>query len=349
MNSAPTPVITVIVAVHNVERYLSECLESIIRQTEPRLEILCVDDASTDNSSEILRQYLVKDPRLRVHRLQDNQGLSAARNIGASLAVAPWVIFIDGDDVASRRLCEVSLAAAIKHSADVVFYDFAYFEDGSAIPPESIVGGSRLADRGELLGRKSFAWTKLISAELMRRKEIVFPLGLCMQDVPVHWRLVLESRTPAVVDQPLVWYRQRRSSISYDASWKRADGFTVYDITRHYLEDSGSWEKWQVPFLVAELNYFADIHAKFLYKNQSLVRRAQAEVMSRMTLAHWRLALEGSGITSWGRDYLVSLCRPTGGARSLRQVIPSARYWLRRMIRPAANLRHTLLSAAPWK
>lgn len=91
------PLITVIVPVYNVEKYLRRCLDSIIRQTYQNLEILCIDDGSIDNSGEICEQYAARDARIKVIH-QENQGLSTARNRGLDAAEGEYIAFVDSDD-----------------------------------------------------------------------------------------------------------------------------------------------------------------------------------------------------------------------------------------------------------
>ena len=92
------PKISVIVPVYNVEKYLSECLDSIINQTFPDFEIICVNDCSTDKSGNILEDYSRKDNRIKIFYHQFNQGLGAARNTGLKNAHGKYVQFLDSDD-----------------------------------------------------------------------------------------------------------------------------------------------------------------------------------------------------------------------------------------------------------
>ena len=91
------PLITVIVPVYNVEKYLRRCLDSIIGQTYQNLEILCIDDGSIDNSGVICEQYAARDARIKVIH-QENQGLSTARNRGLDAAEGEYIAFVDSDD-----------------------------------------------------------------------------------------------------------------------------------------------------------------------------------------------------------------------------------------------------------
>lgn len=92
-----TPKVSIIVPIYNVEPYLRQCLDSLVNQTYKNIEIICVDDGSTDASSEILTEYALKSSKVRVIR-QENSGLSAARNVGFSFATGKYVMYVDSDD-----------------------------------------------------------------------------------------------------------------------------------------------------------------------------------------------------------------------------------------------------------
>lgn len=338
--------VAVVVPVYNVASYIDACLDSVRGQSLRDIEIICVDDASSDTSAEILARHAMQDERIKIVRHETNQGLSVARNTGLTQVRAPWVVFIDSDDVVSENLCGHCLREAERTHADVVFFDYAPFDDGAALPCESNSVPAVPAVRLDLLHRQSFAWTKFTHTEFLRERCIEYPAGLCLQDVPVHWRLVLESENPVFLAEALVWYRQRASSISYRPNWTRADGFIVYDLVRDYLRSTGQWEAWAPVFLQRELNIFADIYLNFVNANPSLIGRAHAETMRRMTPGHWAEALAGSPTVATKRDYILSECRPQACSRSLSQLFPSIRHRLRTAFRrPWRWLRTTLKSS----
>ena len=111
--------ISIIIPVYNVEKYLQECLDSILNQTFGDYEIICVDDGSTDSSNNILEEYKKKDPRFIVVH-QDNQGAAAARNKGIELAKGEYIQFLDSDDYFEPDMLEKLYSAAIKNNADMV-------------------------------------------------------------------------------------------------------------------------------------------------------------------------------------------------------------------------------------
>jgi glycosyltransferase involved in cell wall biosynthesis len=325
--------VSIVVPVYNVEPYLGACLNTLRRQTCAEIEILCVDDASTDGSPEILAEAARHDVRIKLIQHPANRGLSAARNTGIAAASAPWILFVDSDDLVSEHICERTLAVAQSSEADVVFFTHTAFADGTSLPPEPPVVPAVLADRGALLRRPAFAWTKLVRTELLRTKHIEFPMGLCFEDVPVHWRLVLESSRPIFLDEALVWYRQRSGSITYRKDWTRADGIKIYDLVRDQLHQSGHWHAQHETFLAAEMANFANTHAYYALANPALVERVRTEARCRMTTLHWSLALAGEQLKGWQRDYVLARCRPKGVNFGPALVIPVVRQAIRDPLR----------------
>ncbi|MBN1141570.1 MAG: glycosyltransferase [Deltaproteobacteria bacterium] len=116
------PKVSVIVPIYNVEKYLDECLNSIIRQTLFDIEIICVDDGSTDKSSEILKKFAKKDPRIIVF-YKENGGVSSARNFGAQYANGKYIYFVDSDDFLDYKTLETLYAEASKNDLDLLCFD----------------------------------------------------------------------------------------------------------------------------------------------------------------------------------------------------------------------------------
>ena len=115
--------ISVIIACYNVEKYLVQCLDSIINQTYKNLEIIAVNDGSTDSTLSILKQYQSQDARIIVID-QKNQGLSGARNSGISIATGEYLLFIDSDDWINVETIEISVASLLEKKSDLVFFSY---------------------------------------------------------------------------------------------------------------------------------------------------------------------------------------------------------------------------------
>ena len=121
-NDIGIPRVSVIIPVYNVEKYLRECLDSIVNQTLREIEIICVDDGSTDGSPEILREYGEKDCRITIIS-QENRGISSARNHGADIASREYFYFMDGDDILERDALSRLYQLSEEKSLDVLYFD----------------------------------------------------------------------------------------------------------------------------------------------------------------------------------------------------------------------------------
>ena len=113
--------VSVIVPVYNVEQYLPQCLESIAGALYPNLEIICINDGSTDNSLAVLQQFAAKDPRFVIIN-QENAGVSAARNRGIQAATGRYLAFVDGDDYIQKDFIAKAVDALQREKADVVLF-----------------------------------------------------------------------------------------------------------------------------------------------------------------------------------------------------------------------------------
>ena len=212
------PLISVIVPVYNVEKYLVQCVESIQRQTYQALEIILVDDGSTDASGVLCDEIAKSDRRVTVIH-QENMGLSGARNTALDMASGSAVTFVDSDDWLDERMVEKLAAALDGSDADVAVCGAVYCrEDGEILHKSGVKAQIDLC--GEEVMRVFFAkpgvietmaWGKLYRAELF--SNLRFPLGRYHEDVFIMYRLLDASRRVRVIPEALYWYRQTPQSI----------------------------------------------------------------------------------------------------------------------------------------
>lgn len=184
--------ISIIVPVYNVAPYLPQCLDSLINQTYRDIEIICVNDGSTDDSLKILEEYAKKDKRIKIIN-QQNQGLSGARNTGNLNALGEWIMYVDSDDWMDIHCCE-TLINEVSFSTDLCFFNYIREFKKSAVP-QSIFGKERIdfkedninslyvrliAPTGkelahpEKLDSLSTAWGKLYRTSIIRKHNIQF-------------------------------------------------------------------------------------------------------------------------------------------------------------------------------
>lgn len=212
--------ISVIVPVYNVESYLEECFESLINQTYKDLEIIAVDDGSTDNSSKICEAYAKKDSRVRIIT-QKNQGLSAARNTGLEHMQGDYLIFIDSDDYLMPSSLEYMLSLSETHKSDMVVCPFWRLEnDGSIFPfnnhrpingTEIFEGPDKMDSYVRMFKQTNSVCGKLYAKELFQ--EIRFPVGKIAEDVFVCYRVIHAAKRLVIDEKPQYVYRNRTGSI----------------------------------------------------------------------------------------------------------------------------------------
>lgn len=127
--------VSVIIPIYNVDQYLTKCLESVINQTYKNLEIICVNDCSSDNSYTILEEYFQKDNRIKIIYREKNGGLSAARNSGLDVATGEYIYFIDSDDWIGLDYIDGMVKAIEKANTDIVLNTNIQSVDKNIITP----------------------------------------------------------------------------------------------------------------------------------------------------------------------------------------------------------------------
>ena len=187
--SEQPPKISVIIPVYNVEKYLRECLDSVVNQTFGELEVLCINDGSTDGSPAILDEYARKDARVRVIH-QENQGQAAARNRGLAEARGEFVLFLDSDDFWAPDLCEKVLKKAESAGADLVQFQFQAFGETS-FPFEPEPMDCRTLTTPEEKIRMDHivpcVWAYAYRRAFLNDHALRFPEHFDFEDVPFIW------------------------------------------------------------------------------------------------------------------------------------------------------------------
>ena len=218
---------SIIVPVYNVEKYLSECIDSILRQTFTDYELILVDDGSKDESGKICDQYAEKDNRIKVIH-KENGGLSDARNFGTAASNGKYIIYIDSDDYISDDKFLQIIHEKSANESDIICYKFKkYFESSKtfskcafAFPGLQKIDG--FAQRiNYLVKNDAFycsAWSKAIKASLLKENNIEFEKGLLGEDQEWYYHVLLKAKSVDGVDKDFVVYRQRENSIT--SSWK---------------------------------------------------------------------------------------------------------------------------------
>lgn len=203
------PKISVIVPVFNVEKYLRECLDSVVNQTLHELEIICVDDGSTDSSGRILDEYAARDERFVIIH-QENQGQSSARNAGLKIFRGEYVLFLDSDDIWKPELCASVLQKAKESGAELVQFLFESFGETSfPFEPEPIEFSEKTAaeERVRMERMVPCVWAYCFHGKLLREKKLEFHENLNFEDIAFIFSARFLSNKIVVVPQRLYRYR----------------------------------------------------------------------------------------------------------------------------------------------
>lgn len=222
--------ISIIIPVYNVEQYLHECLESVLAQTYSNLEIIVVDDGSTDSSSRICDEFAVKDSRIRVVH-QRNKGLSDARNAGIALAKGSYICFLDSDDAIHPEFVAALYTACTQTGSDIAVCRFASDKSEWKRTTSDI----KIFDNHEIslalcsdaTGTLGVVWNKLYARHLF--DSITFPAGRIHEDEATTYLFFWESQRIALVSDVLHFYRLRENSLAHSAfSPRRMDAALAY-------------------------------------------------------------------------------------------------------------------------
>ena len=212
------PLISIVVPVYNVEQYLRECVQSLLSQTYPNIEILLIDDGSSDGCPQICDAYTLLDPRVRaVHKT--NGGLSEARNVGLDLAAGEWIGFVDSDDVILPTMFERLLESTQATDSQIAVCNFSEFKN---VNP-TLIRERGVKEQQTLTGRdacallmsdnelQNYAWNKLYALSLW--EGIRFPVGQKYEDVNTIYKLFERARQVVLIPDALYRYRLRSNSI----------------------------------------------------------------------------------------------------------------------------------------
>lgn len=212
-----TPDVSIIVPVYNVEKYLRECVDSLIRQTLKNIEIILVDDGSSDSSGAICDEYMQKDSRIKViHKRNEKQHL--ARISGLKEASSPFITFCDADDRLMPNAVESMYISLNHENADLAIGGTIRGSKKNTrakrpVDNEVIV----VSDFNELPYKMNSLWGKLYKKEIIKKSFDSVPVFIDHEDFPVYTKYLSQIKKIVVVNGFCYWYRQRKSSWSHSA------------------------------------------------------------------------------------------------------------------------------------
>ena len=217
------PLISIIIPCFNAEKTLENCLQSVVQQSYANLEIIIIDDGSTDETSLIYNKFQSNDERILVLKLQ-NSGVSKARNTGVKAATGDYICFVDSDDWAELNYCSELYSLLVGENADISIVEASYEDENGnvlcskPISEEKIFDGNRalvlLLEDQEI---QSHPWGKLFKADLL--KNVHFPENLkCFEDYSTLFKIFNKAVKVVKSNEKLYHYIQREDSLSHNLS-----------------------------------------------------------------------------------------------------------------------------------
>lgn len=266
------PKVSVIVPVYNVENYITKCLDSLVNQTLGDIEIIVVNDGSTDNSHEIIKKYEEKYENI-IYLKKDNGGLSDARNYGMKRATGKYIAFLDSDDFVDNTIYEKMYLKAEVENADYVECDFYWAyptKDGNDYKLKKDIG-YRYKNTEEMIAfARVCAWNKLIKRDIIKSE---FPKGLKYEDIEFFYELVPNINKFAFIEEPLVYYIQREDSLANKQDYSTGQVFNVLNNTLDFYKKVELYEMFENSLEYAYIRILFCSSLKRIAKIQDKVAR----------------------------------------------------------------------------
>ena len=298
-----TPKISVIVPVYNTEKYLNECLNSAENQTLKNIEIVCINDGSTDRSLEILKEHANKDSRIKVIS-QENKGLSSARNAGMRSAKGKYIALLDSDDVLVPWAYEKMYNLAEKHKADAVKCGSMDFFQGDPFKIGLKVYNNSKVEIFKKCGSKTpfeqlkydcgVVWNRIYNRKFLKDNNIWFKDGLSLaEDTVFNWLCGAYAKKHVITHNILYFYRKNRTgslmSTDYNDLKKR---FDVYIDVIQWLSDNRdrfvfkNRDEWIISRMLLTIYYQLVKNLKDEKKMQSYYANKSVKIINKFISDH---------------------------------------------------------------
>ena len=266
---------SVILPIYNVEKYLSECVDSILKQTFTDYELILVDDGSKDGSPAICDDYAKKDERIKVIH-KSNGGQSTARNMGLEKAEGEYIIYLDSDDfITSDTFFEDIYNKVQETQSDIVLYKYSkYFDDTKTLDKctftldfaESITDSEEMLET--LVAKDAYygmAWVKAFRRKMAIENGVVFDTNLVCEDMDWYFNLVLCAEKISAIDKSYIAYRQREGSVTSSLKLRNlTDYIFTMEKWNEKIKSSDMSEKKKNALMGALAKYYSNMFITYI-------------------------------------------------------------------------------------
>ncbi|MDO5436641.1 MAG: glycosyltransferase [bacterium] len=283
--------ISIIVPVYNTEKYLKNCLESILRQSLDDFEIICINDGSEDKSKEILEEYQKKDSRIKIIN-QENKGQGAARNEGIRVSCGKYLCFVDPDDCLIEGALQKMYDKAEKENLDILDSDYIVRHENEnkekpalslkkikrtgGFNPIKSVYSYKDFKKSPFSGFRVTVWAKLYRSEFIKENKILFLNSKMSEDHPFSYKALFLAKRTGFLNSPVYCYSVRNNSALDLKSDINFSIFEAVESVRKILIEAGIFTKYEKYFEEYKLKMLLDHYlrvpssSKERFKNEAL-------------------------------------------------------------------------------
>lgn len=275
--------VSIIIPVYNSEEFLEECLNSVIGQTLNDIEILCIDDCSTDNSLNILRNYAGKDKRVKIFCNNEHLGAALSRNVGLMNAQGEYIAFVDSDDCIVNNFCEVLYENCKCNGLDLILfnsieYNFkgkrerVYFAEN--LNYENLIFDWHI-DKNLILNKFFVIWSKFYKKDLL--DDIEFYNLPILEDVLFHVETMLKAKKISYLPEFLYVYKKLNKNSLQNSKYRTKESFVIFDVFNHVkdiLNKYDCFDDFTSNFIKFQINESRNMYFNIdlLYKEEAYLR-----------------------------------------------------------------------------
>ncbi|MBP3546559.1 MAG: glycosyltransferase family 2 protein [Alphaproteobacteria bacterium] len=301
--------VSIIVPVYNAENYLKQCLDSIVNQTYKNTEIICINDASTDNSLSILKDYGKNDKRIKILS-GEHIGAGKARNLGIKNCSGDYLLFLDCDDFFEFNMVEEMLNKIINENSDIVICENTIFDDATG---KDTSNGNSLSKylsaspinpknySAELFTMTSAcAWNKLFKASLVKENAVFFEDLTSCNDVTFTYTMLALAKSISIIDKQLVHYRtNQKNNISANRGDKAINGIYAVNTLERNLKNYNLWDTFSKTFYHKSRGVFLNELTHCNEQQKQIVTEKAKENLSQELFDVFISSLEQSNKRTW--------------------------------------------------
>lgn len=288
--------ISVIIPTYNIENHIQKCLDSVINQSFKDMEIICIDDKSTDNTLNILNEYASKDPRIKVYQKEENKGIGDSRNLSLTLAKGKYIFFLDSDDYIVLDALEKAYNTAEEKSLDILMFKMIHFYEDTE--DYFKIGYTEMRYLKRIVPDKVFTYKDVVEyffyicvnlqCKLFRRDLICdmrFPTERIFEDAPFFIEAMIKAKRMYFLEEYLTYKCERKSSLTNSHNERDADIINMMDHNGDLIKRYGIYDELKTAYLQYRIKFIALYYwrIKFKYKPEFYVEMRNDFIGNKQT------------------------------------------------------------------